>query len=81
MRAHMEHSASHHGGDQARHANHAGHSEAMFARPFWVCLVLTVPVVIYAELFQQLFGYTAPRFPGSEWLVPILASVIYWYGG
>jgi P-type Cu2+ transporter len=63
------------------HTNHVAHSEAMFARPFWVCLVLTVPVVIFAELFQQLFGYTPPQFPGSEWLVPVLASVVYWYGG
>jgi Cu2+-exporting ATPase len=24
----------------------------MFARPFWIALVLTIPVVIYAELFR-----------------------------
>jgi P-type Cu2+ transporter len=73
--AHHAH-ASHGGGGE-----HAGHGEAMFARPFWVSLVLTLPVVVYAELFQELLGYTAPRFPGSDWWVAILASVIYWYGG
>ena len=53
----------------------------MFARPFWIALVLTVPVLLYAEPIEHLLGYTAPRFPGSGWLVPILASVIYWYCG
>jgi Cu2+-exporting ATPase len=53
----------------------------MFERPFWVSLLLTIPVLIYSELFQELLGYTAPRFPGSDWLAPTLSSVIYWYGG
>jgi len=53
----------------------------MFKRPFWVSLALTVPVLIYSELFQELLGYTAPAFPGSAWLAPVLASIIYWYGG
>src|SRR4051812_22687726 len=58
--AHMEHDHSPDGG----HGGHAGHSEAMFARPFWVSLILTIPVLVYSELFQQLLGYTAPQFPG-----------------
>ncbi|MDQ3702846.1 MAG: HAD-IC family P-type ATPase, partial [Chloroflexota bacterium] len=60
---------------------HAGHGGAMFARPFWVSLVLTLPVLLYAEHIQMLLGYSAPAFPGSRWLEPILASVIYCYGG
>jgi Cu2+-exporting ATPase len=53
----------------------------MFARPFWIALVLTVPILVYAEPIEHLLGYTAPRFPGSDWLVAALASVIYWYCG
>lgn len=63
------------------HSGHAGHSEAMFKRPFWISLILTVPVLIYAHLFQELFGYTAPHFPGSDYLPFVLGSIIYWYGG
>ncbi len=77
--AHDQHGA--HGVPAAHGDQHAHHSEAMFSRRFWVSLVLTIPVVIYDHLFQDLFGYTAPQFPGSEWLAPVLASVIYWYGG
>ena len=63
------------------HAGHTGHSVAMFARPFWISLVLTLPVLVYAELFQELLSYTAPQFPGSAYLEFVLGSIIYWYGG
>jgi len=53
----------------------------MFKRPFWISLILTVPVLYYAHLFQDLLGYTAPQFPGSQYLGLVLGSVIYWYGG
>ena len=32
-------------------------------------------------MFQELLGYTAPAFPGSTWIGPVLGSLIYWYGG
>ncbi|MDP9372754.1 MAG: metal-transporting ATPase, partial [Chloroflexota bacterium] len=76
-----DHHDGHQGGHGAHGGGHAGHSEAMFKRPFWVALALTIPVLIYAEHIQMLLGYTAPAFPGSRWLEPVLASVIYWYGG
>jgi Cu2+-exporting ATPase len=53
----------------------------MFKRPFWISLLLTIPVLFYAHLFQDLLGYTAPAFPGSQYLGLVLGSVIYWYGG
>ena len=53
----------------------------MFRRPFWVALVLTVPILIYADLLQNLLHYQAPAFPGSTWLAPVLGSISYWYGG
>ncbi|GHO97075.1 copper-translocating P-type ATPase [Reticulibacter mediterranei] len=76
---HAAMSASH-GAHHDQHSGHAGHSAAMFQRPFWISLVLTIPIVIYAEMIQAIVHYQAPAFPGSYWLSPILASVIYWYG-
>lgn len=79
---HGSHAPEHSGHTgHADHGSHAGHSEMIFKRPFWISLVLTIPVLIYAELFQELFGYSAPRFPGSRFVSLILGSVIYWYGG
>src|SRR3712207_9282074 len=60
---------------------HAGHDESMFRRPFWIALILTIPVVVYAEMIQEILGYRAPIFPGSEWIGPVLGSIIFWYCG
>jgi Cu2+-exporting ATPase len=79
--AHAAHDGRAAHAEHADPAAHAGHGEGMFKRPFWVSLVLTIPVLVYAEHIQMLLGYTAPAFPGSRWLEPALASVIYWYGG
>jgi Cu2+-exporting ATPase len=53
----------------------------MFRDRFWLSLALTLPVVFYSEMIQEWFGYTAPAFPGSEWIAPILGTIIFFYGG
>ncbi len=62
------------------HVDHTGH-EAMFRRRFWVCLILTIPVLLYSEHIQMLLGFHPPRFPGSEWVAPALSVIIFLYGG
>jgi P-type Cu2+ transporter len=66
-----------HGG----HDKHEGHSPEMFRDRFWLALLLTLPVVFWAEHIQELLGYQAPVFPGSAWIPPILGTVIFAYGG
>jgi Cu2+-exporting ATPase len=66
---------SEHGG-HAAHDKHAGHDPEAFRRQFWV-----VPVVIWSAEVQHWLGYTAPTFPLSEWIPPILGTVIFVYGG
>jgi Cu2+-exporting ATPase len=53
----------------------------MFRDRFWLSLLLTLPVVFFSEMIQEWFGYTAPTFPGSEWVAPVLGTVIFVYGG
>ena len=53
----------------------------MFKSKFWLTLVLTIPVVLFSEMFQRLLDYTAPTFLGSEWISPLLGTVIFFYGG
>ncbi len=65
----------------AGHDKHAGHSPEIFKRRFFICLVLTLPVLYFAPSFQQWFNYQAIQFPGSNWVTPILSTVIYFYGG
>ncbi|MBR9975013.1 MAG: heavy metal translocating P-type ATPase, partial [Bacteroidetes bacterium] len=53
----------------------------MFRDRFWLSLILTLPVVFWAEHIQIIFGYTAPVFPGSAWIPPMLATAVFLYGG
>jgi P-type Cu2+ transporter len=78
---HQHDPAQHSSHQHAGHDKHAGHSPAMFQRRFFICLVLTVPVLYLSPMFQMWFNYQAIQFAGVAWVTPILATVIYWYGG
>ena len=66
---------------EAGHDKHAGHSPEIFKRRFFICLVLTLPVLYFAPMFQDWFNYKAIQFSGSEWVIPIFSTIIYFYGG
>ena len=66
---------------QATHDRHAGHSVAMFRDKFWLSFALTIPVVLWSTDVQHWLGYTAPPFPGSKFIPPILGTVVFLYGG
>lgn len=53
----------------------------MFRQRFWVSLILSIPVLLYSEMVQQWLGFSTPQFPGSEWIGPILGSIVFAYGG
>jgi Cu2+-exporting ATPase len=59
---------------------HAGH-ERLFRRRFLVCLALSIPVLLYSEMLQEWLGFSVPAFPGSEWITPAFAVVVFAYGG
>src|SRR3990167_4597260 len=73
----MDHSAHAH----QSHDRHAGHHTEDFLQKFWVTLALTVSIVLYSDLPQAFFGWTAPAFPGSIYLPTVLGSIIFFYGG
>ena len=60
---------------------HAGHSVAMFRDKFWLSFALTIPVVFWSADVQHWLAYTAPTFPGSKFIPPILGTVVFVYGG
>ncbi|MCX9076565.1 MAG: HAD-IC family P-type ATPase, partial [Candidatus Methanoperedens sp.] len=69
------------------HGVHAGHGVmheghiTMMRNRFWVCLPLTIIVVLYSPMVQQWLGFSMPTFPGSQLIAPILGSIIFFYGG
>ena len=68
-------------GAHANHHHHAGHSVAMFRDKFWLSFALTIPVVFWSSDVQRWLGYTAPSFPGSKLITPVLGTIIFLYGG
>ena len=78
---HMDHSGH---GDHSAHGEHSGHDHSghgtAFKQKFIVSLFFGVPILFFAPMM----GVTLPfqfTFPGSEWVVAILATVLYFYGG
>jgi len=53
----------------------------MFRSRFWVCLILSIPVLLFSPFVQRTLGISMPTFPGSDWITPVLAVVIFLYGG
>lgn len=74
-----EHQHDHH--DHDSHDKHEGHSPEQFRQKFWLSLLLTIPVMLYSSAIQGWLGFSMPAFPGSELLTPLLATVIFFYGG
>ncbi|MFG1867376.1 heavy metal translocating P-type ATPase [Micromonospora arborensis] len=64
----------------AGHDRHAGHDPELFRIRFWVCLVLTVPVVLASHLVADQLGLSWDV-PGRSWIGPVLGSVVFWWGG
>jgi P-type Cu2+ transporter len=62
------------------HASHSGH-EQMFRQRFWICLALSIPVLLFSQTLQSLLGFTLPVFPGSQWIEVVFAVAIFLYGG
>jgi len=66
---------------EAEYDKHAGHRTALFFKKFWVSLILTIPVVLYAEVVKKMFKWSPPPFPGSDYLPFVLGSIVFFYGG
>jgi Cu2+-exporting ATPase len=80
---HVEH-AGHkgHAGEtgHAAHVDHTGH-EAMFRQRFWISLLLSIPVLLYSGMLQELLGFSMPAFLGSNFIEPGFAVIAFLYGG
>jgi P-type Cu2+ transporter len=75
--------AEHQHDDHTGHDHHEGHGDhvAYFRRRFWVCLVLTIPTLVFSTGLQDILHLSGPRFPGSEWIPAIFGLAIFVYGG
>jgi len=51
-----------------------------FKKRFWISIIITVPVLLLSKMIQQFLRITF-SFPGDKYLLFILSSVIFFYGG
>jgi Cu2+-exporting ATPase len=67
----------HHAGG---HGGHHAHMIEDFKKRFWICLVATVPVLILSPFIQSVFHFSL-QFPYNKFLLLIISTSIYLYGG
>lgn len=64
------------------HGGHEAHTSGIadFKKRFYVVLVLTVPIMLLSEMIQHWLNIYI-SFPGSKYVLIILSSVVFFYGG
>jgi Cu2+-exporting ATPase len=62
------------------HDEHAGHHTEGFLKRFWICLVITIPVLLLSHMIRQWLGFSF-TFIGDKYVLLILSSAIFFYGG
>ncbi|MDE9988661.1 heavy metal translocating P-type ATPase [Staphylococcus pseudintermedius] len=62
------------------HDDHAHHHHGNFKMKFFVSLIFAIPIIIFSPMMgvQLPFQFT---FPGADWMVLILATILFIYGG
>jgi len=61
---------------------HGGHMMHMgnLKRKFWLSLILSLPIIFLSPAMGVHLPFQF-SFPGSEWVVAIFATILYFYGG
>jgi Cu2+-exporting ATPase len=82
MKHDHDHSGSHHstghqhsGGDK-----HAGHHVDDFKKRFYICLIITIPIMALSPMIQMFIGVHW-RFPYDTVLLFLLSTFVFFYGG
>ena len=79
---HMNHSNQMHHDNHESHNHHSGHAHhhGNFKAKFFVSLIFAIPIIFLSPMM----GVNLPfqfTFPGSEWVVLILSTILFFYGG
>lgn len=78
---HSEHKKMTQHGEGGKHQDHHAMMELDFRKRFFVSLIITGPILILSPTIQQWFNFTIPHFPGYDYVLFGLATVIAFYGG
>lgn len=76
--AHHEHMEHDH-----EHMSHEEHHRMMiqdFKKRFWISLILTIPILAFSPMIQMFFHYQY-LLPYNSYILFLLSSIIFFYGG
>ena len=64
------------------HPDHHEHMVQDFKRRFWISILLTIPILLISPMIQQLLAIQELlAFPGDVYVLFVLASIVFFYGG
>lgn len=74
------------GSSHSEHAGHGGHDHgamvANYRRRFWLVLALTPPILLLSPMIQHWLGIAETlAFPGDRYVIFVLSTIAYLYGG
>ncbi len=94
--SHMEHNHMEHGehiqhgkhGAQGKHKDHTNHHEVMvedFKRRFFISVIITIPILLLSPIIREFLftvsGIIVPGFKGDIYVLFLLSTIIFFYGG
>lgn len=62
------------------HNKHAGHNVDDFWKRFIIGSIISIPVLALSHMIQSWVGFTV-KFPGDKYVLAILSTIIFMYGG
>jgi len=80
----MKHGSRHAGKGHGGHkgGDHHAHMVADFRKRFWISLGVTIPILVLSPMIQAFLGFKeAIGFPGDAYVLWVLSSFVFFYGG
>ncbi|EIX7087276.1 heavy metal translocating P-type ATPase, partial [Listeria innocua] len=72
--SHQEHE------NHTSHGNHEHHHHGNFKSKFFISLIFAIPIIILSPMMGVKLPFQI-SFTGSDWIVLILATILFFYGG
>ncbi|GET28112.1 copper-translocating P-type ATPase [Prolixibacter sp. SD074] len=90
-KAHDHHEQhEHHDGHTHKDSNHSGQGQGShdhhammirdFRKRFWVSTIISIPILVFSPMIQDFLGYEW-LLPGNKYILLILSTFVYFWGG
>ena len=78
---HKHHKSDNEKSEPTQHDHHA-HMVSDYRKRFWISLIITIPILILSPMIQKFLGLRdSIQFTGDLYVLFVLSSVVFFYGG